>query len=92
MNTSAKGARYERKSMAIFEALGYRCHRVAASKGEWDFVGVGADFIVLVQVKFGDWPGRAEMAALRAYEAPFNAVKVVHRWRHRVEMPDVREL
>lgn len=92
MNAKAKGTKREHKSMALFEALGYRCTRAAASLGAWDFVGIGSTDVVLVQVKSRDWPGAAEMETLRDFCCPPNCRKFIHRWRDRQRLPDVKEL
>ncbi len=92
MNRKAKGNRNEHRSMALFEAEGYRCTRAAASLGVFDFVGIGSVDIILCQVKTRDWPGTAEMKAIKSFTAPPNARKVIHRWRHRQRQPDVKEL
>lgn len=39
-----------------------------------------------------DWPGKVETAAIRAFRAPRNARKVLHRWRDGVNEPDVRQV
>ena len=90
MNGKAKGTRNEHRSMAILEAAGYRCTRSAASLGEWDIVGVGSTDVVLVQVKTRDWPGKPEMETLKLFPAPQNCKKLIHRWRHRARVPDVK--
>ena len=87
-----KGARNERRSMALLEAAGYRCTRAAASLGAWDVIGIGSADIVLVQVKTRDWPSASEMEALRLFPAPPNCRKLVHRWRDGQRMPDVKEI
>jgi uncharacterized protein with GYD domain len=87
-----KGARNERRSIALLEAVGYRCTRAAASLGAWDVIAIGRTDIVLVQVKTRDWPGAAEMETLRQFPAPPNARKLVHRWRDGQRRPDVREV
>ncbi len=92
MNAKAKGTRNEHRSMKLLEAAGYRCTRSAASLGEWDIIGIGSRDIVLVQVKTRDWPGSVEMETLREFVAPPMARKLVHRWRDRQQLPDVREL
>jgi Holliday junction resolvase-like predicted endonuclease len=92
MNGKAKGSRNEHRSIAILEAAGYRCTRSAASLGEWDIIGIGTTDVVLVQVKTRDWPGAVEMQVLRDFAVPPNSRKLVHRWRHRQRLPDVREL
>jgi hypothetical protein len=42
-------------------------------------------------VKTRDWPGAVEMGALKLFRAPENCRKLVHGWRDRERMPDVRE-
>lgn len=92
MNSKAKGGRNEHRSIMILEAAGYRCTRAAASLGEWDIIGIGSVDVVLCQVKTRDWPGSVEMETLQLFPAPSNARKLVHRWRDRQRVPDVREV
>jgi hypothetical protein len=91
-NAKAKGTRNEHRSKALLEAAGYAVCRAAASLGVWDLIGVSATDVVLCQVKTRDWPGTAEMEALQAFPAPANCRKLVHRWRERQRVPDVRTL
>lgn len=92
MNRKAKGTRNERRTIALLEATGYRCCRSAASLGCWDVIGIGSTDVVLVQVKTRDWPGSLEMETLKSFPAPPNARKLLHRWRDRQRIPDVREI
>ena len=92
MNTAAKGARNEHRSIELLESLGYRCVRAAASKGVFDIVAIGPSDIALVQVKSTSWPGSSEMETLRMFQVPAGVRKLVHRWRPRQKAPDVREL
>jgi Holliday junction resolvase len=92
MNAKAKGTRNEHRTMQLLEATGYACTRAAASLGAWDVIGIGTADIVLVQVKTRDWPSSEEMEQLRIFRAPTNARKLIHRWRDRCQLPDVREL
>ena len=92
MNSKAKGARNEHRTMRLLEATGYACTRAAASLGMFDIIGVGAVDIVLVQVKSNAWPRMEEMEQLKLFRAPPNARKLIHRWRDRVQLPDVKEL
>ena len=78
--------------MAILESAGYVCTKAGASLGAWDIIGVGSTDFVLLQVKTRDWPGSGEMETLKSFLAPQNARKLVHRWRDRQRLPDVREL
>ena len=92
MNRKAKGTRNEHRSIAILEAAGYRCCRSAASLGAWDLIGIGALDVVLCQVKTRDWPGSTEMKTLASFTVPPNTRKLVHRWRDRQRLPDVKEV
>ena len=92
MNAKRKGTRNEHRSKALLEAAGYAVCRAAASLGAWDLIGIGSTDVVLVQVKTRDWPGLVEMETLTTFPAPPNARKLVHRWRDRQRVPDVREL
>jgi hypothetical protein len=92
MNRKRKGTRNEHRSMRMLEAAGYRCTRSGASLGVFDIIGVGSTDVVLVQVKTRDWPGALETEAMREFPAPANARKLMHRWRARQRLPDVREL
>lgn len=92
MNAKRKGTRNEHRSMAILEAAGYCCTRAAASLGAWDIIGIGSTDVVLCQVKTRDWPGAVETEGLRGFPAPANCRKIVHRWRERQRLPDLREL
>ena len=92
MNAKAKGTRNEHRSMAILEAAGYRCTRAAASLGAWDVVGIGRTDVILCQVKSRDWPGLVEMETLKDFPCPSNAKRIIHRWRHRQRLPDVKEI
>jgi len=76
--------------MVILEAAGYHCTRSAASLGAFDIIGIGPSDMVLVQVKTRDWPGSVEMECLEAFPVPQNARKIIHRWRHRARIPDVK--
>ena len=92
MNSKAKGARAEHRTMKLLESMGYACTRAAASLGVWDVVGVGPTDFVLVQVKSNAWPDAAEMESMKLFRAPSNARKLIHRWRDRTRLPDVREI
>jgi hypothetical protein len=91
-NPKAKGSRNEHRSMEVLERAGYACTRAAASLGAWDIIAIGSTDLVLCQVKTRDWPGKLETALLKEFPAPSNARKLVHRWRDRQRLPDVREL
>jgi Holliday junction resolvase len=87
-----KGTRNEHRTMALLEAAGYSCTRAAGSLGLFDVIGIGSADIVLVQVKTRDWPGSVEMERLKNFLCPPNCRLLIHRWRDRVRIPDVKEL
>jgi hypothetical protein len=78
--------------MTLLAAAGYQCMRAAASLGAWDIVAIGSQDVILLQVKSRDWPGSAELETLQAFPCPPNCRKLVHRWRDRQRIPDVKEL
>lgn len=92
MNTKAKGSRNERRTIQLLEAAGYVCMKAGASLGIFDVIGIGANDIILCQVKSNEWPRSGEMESLKNFKAPLNCKKLVHRWRDRQRQPDVREL
>ncbi len=92
MNAKRKGTRNEHRSIRLLEAAGYACTRAAASLGAWDIIGIGRTDVVLVQVKTRDFPGSEEMETLRTFRAPVGCKKLIHRWRDRQRIPDVREI
>lgn len=92
MNNKAKGSRRERQTIALLQAQGYSCTKSGGSLGAFDVVAVGADDVLLVQVKSNRSPGTKELEAIRQFKAPMNCRKVIHVWRDRQSEPDVREL
>jgi len=90
VNAKRKGTRNEHRSIALLEAAGYACTRAAASLGVFDIVGVGPSDIVLVQCKTRDFPGSVEMETLRNFPCPPGCKKLIHRWRDRQRLPDIR--
>jgi Holliday junction resolvase len=92
MNRKGKGTRNEHRSMRVLEAAGYACTRAAASLGAWDVIGISSQDVVVVQVKTRDWPGSVEMETLSNFEVPAGVRKLVHRWRDRMRLPDVKEI
>lgn len=92
MNRASKGRRNEHRSRDLLTADGYLVTRAAASKGAFDLIGVRHDGFVLCQVKSNAWPSSAEMAELAAVAVPPNCRRLIHRWRDRVALPDVREI
>ena len=91
-NAKAKGSRNERRTVALLEGAGYSCTKADGSLGAWDVIGIGSTDFVVVQCKSNAWPGSVEMETLRNFRVPSNCRKLVHRWRDRQRIPDVREL
>ncbi len=79
MNTKAKGNRIEHEAMRILESAGFKCCRSAASLGEWDIIGIGPDWFVVVQCKANRWPPKQERLLLEKFDNPANCVKL--EWR-----------
>jgi len=92
MMSKRKGTRNEHGSIRLLEAAGYSCTRSAGSLGVFDLVGIGKTDVVLVQVKTRDWPSTDDLEVLRDFSCPPNCRKLVHRWRDRIHLPDVKEL
>lgn len=92
MNAKRKGSRNEHRSMRLLESLGYSCIRAAASLGAFDVIGIGQADVILLQVKSNRWPHEAEMETLKDFRCPANCRRLIHRWRDRVRLPDVREV
>ena len=55
-------------------------------------IGIGSTDVVLVQVKWREWPGAVEMETLTTFPAPPICRKLIRRWRDRQRVPDVREV
>lgn len=92
MNTKAKGSRNERRTIKLLEAAGYSCMKAGASLGVFDVIGISSQDVVLCQVKSNEWPRSVEMEAIELFKTPPNCRKLVHRWRDRQRLPDVREV
>lgn len=92
MNYKAKGSRNERRSRDLFKAQGYEVMKAGASLGVFDLIAVGPSDIILAQVKTNSWPSKQEMTRIEELPCPPNCKKIVHRWRDRVGVPDVREV
>ena len=92
MNAKAKGSRRERQTIELLTAQGYACTKAAGSLGVFDVIGIGPGDIVLVQCKSNRWPSSSELAAIAKFATPANCRKIIHRWRDRQAVPDVREI
>jgi hypothetical protein len=91
-NTKKKGSKNERRSMKIYEALGYSCTKSGASLGIFDLVCIGPTDFVLVQTKSNQWPGTLEMEQIKLFKCPPNCRKIIHRWKDYQRLPDMKEV
>ena len=92
MNTAKKGRKNEHRSRDLLEALGYRVMRSAGSLGPFDLVGLSATDLVAVQVKSNRPPGALEIREMQEYPVPPNCKKLLHVWKDRARLPEVRDL
>jgi len=91
VNTKAKGNRIEHEAMRLLESVGFKCCRSAASLGEWDIVGIGPDWFVVVQCKANRWPPKPERILLEKFDNPSNCIKLEWRRDDR-KKPRVRQV
>jgi hypothetical protein len=77
INTTAKGARLERKTIEIMKADGFECMRSAASKGPFDVVCFRYDVVKCIQVKANRMPGKKEMDNLKSIILPEACQKII---------------
>ena len=88
-----RGRRAEYRSVALLEAIGYRCIRAASSKGPWDVIGISSTDVVAVQVKQGATrPSKAVLEELREIPRPSSVRMLVHYWQARAREPEVWEV
>jgi Holliday junction resolvase len=93
VNTSAKGARNERRARRLLEAAGYTVVRAGASLGLFDLVAFGRRGLVLVQVKSNRGPGRAERRQLQRFDnLPRGASKELWVFRDHCAEPKIEVL
>ncbi len=88
-NTKAKGSRNERKAMAWYAALGYKCIKAGASLGEFDVWALGEHDGYLVQVKTNSKVSKAEVARMESFQCPPFMHKVLFIWHDRVKEPEI---
>ena len=92
MNTSAKGARAERRARRILEPKGYAVVRAGGSLGVFDLVAIHRDGLRLAQVKCNRRPGRAERERLAAFNNPPNTLRELWLFRNRQRNPQIEVL
>ncbi len=78
--------------MRVLEASGYVVFRSAASRGEFDLIGVSATDVVLCQVKSNRAPSPAERETLAGFRCPTNCRRLIHVWKDRARFPVVAEV
>jgi len=93
MNTKAKGARAERKAIAILEAAGYYCTKAGGSLGVFDVVAIGRDDVRCIQVKSGgEYLSGVEREQLQALIVPTNVSRECWRFPDRCRQPLIERL
>jgi hypothetical protein len=92
MNIKRKGTAREHRSVRLSNPQVIAASEPVASLGAWDLISIGSTDVVLVQVKSRDGPGTAKMEVLREFPCPPSGRNLVHRWRDRQCLPDVKEL
>jgi len=92
MNAKAKGSRNERRTIALFEALGYVCCKAGGSLGMFDIIAINAAETVCIQVKSNRQPGVIEMEGLKMFKKHPNCRVLVHRWDDYARLPKVIEV
>ena len=93
MNTKAKGARGERRAIALLEAAGYCCTKAGGSLGLFDVVAVGPADVKLIQVKSGgEYLSGLEREAMTALAVPASCVRECWRFPDRCRAPLIERL
>ena len=83
-----KGARAERRAIALLEACGYSCTKAGGSLGVFDVIGIGAHDVRCVQVKSGTkYLSRVEREQLQQLAVPANVTKECWRFPTRCRAP-----
>lgn len=84
-----RGRQYEYKSMRVLAAAGHEVSRTAGSHGPFDVLGISANGLILVQVKFNCRPTPAELEQFKLLPVPPNCQKLIHIWKYRARDPQV---
>jgi Holliday junction resolvase len=92
MSAKKKGNKNEYRTIRLLAASGYVSTRAAGSLGVFDVVGIGSSDIALVSVKSNRWPSQEEIEAIQMFRCPPTCKKLIHRWRDRQRLPDVKEV
>jgi Holliday junction resolvase len=94
-NGKRKGTRNEHKTMRLLEQMGYVCLRSSASLGLFDVIGINKTETLCVSVKSTEWPSSVEMEQLQLFKKQKTHPRcrvLVHRWKDRRLLPDIREV
>ena len=89
VNSSAKGARQERRAMKSLEQQGYQCTKAGASLGVFDIVAIHPTHVRLIQVKSNRRPRSHEMELIEEFPCPMICSKEVWVYKDRVRDPIV---
>ena len=92
MNTSAKGARVERRARAILEGAGFLVVRAAASKGAFDLIALDGVCIRCIQIKANGYASAVEREQLRLVPLPSCASREIWRFVDRRREPLIERL
>ncbi len=86
-----KGRRKENQTRDWLRDMGHVVMRSAGSKGPFDIVAVSASGVLLVQVKAGTRPTKAEVKKLEAIEIPLAwCTKQIWYWPDYAREPEVQ--
>lgn len=92
-NPKRKGARAERRAIAILEAAGYVCTKAGGSLGVFDVIGIGAQDVRCIQVKSGGtYCSALERERLQLFAAPPNVSREIWRFPDRCRSPLIERL
>lgn len=93
MNGKRKGARAERRAIAMLEAAGYVCTKAGGSLGAFDVIAISAQTIRCVQVKSGgQYCSAVEREHLHLVAVPANVSKEIWRFPDRCRHPLIERL
>jgi Holliday junction resolvase len=93
LNAKQKGARAERRAMAILEAAGYICTKAGGSLGAFDVIAISGQGVRCVQVKSGrTYCSAVEREQLEGVAVPANVSKEIWRFPDRCREPLIERL
>lgn len=93
MNTKKKGARAERRAIAILEAAGFVCTKAGGSLGVFDVIAISAEGVRCLQVKSGgQYCSAVEREHLQLVAVPANVSKEIWRFPDRCRAPLIERI